>query len=199
MLSRTKAPERGTPAKVPCLSTYPEFHEPRTKLDELNRMQQELTVEIDQRLANPPQQLVTSAAEALLAGEDIRADPVEGWREELRQMYERRQVVQEAIKIQQRRLRDIRLEVSERVCEDLRPYYRDLQSRIAVALVGLADLADEEWEFRQQLQHHGIERAEDVIGLNPLHALVTRNPTSVTNRFLDQAEKLHGIPVKRRP
>lgn len=189
---------------IPALQSFPEYRAESEQLSAIRQQKRELDDQIEEMRGNPPrldgsEQVLArddAAIKAILGGDAVSdlALSIEAWKHKLANLRERRRLLDVAEKAQIHRLNDVRNAVTERVVPTVRPYYRDVQQRIADALVVVGELAEEEAEIRAEL--HAAGYAPDThLGPNPPHRMRLADPNSIPNGFIENARRLHGVKV----
>lgn len=184
--------------KIPALLDFPEYREAVELRDRISARIRHVRDEIDRLRANRPKPASSLPVEELLAAAEptVETSPTL-WSETIGRLREQRATLEDALKAQRITVRETGLRVAEKIAEQVRPAYAELQDRMAVAVKELGRLADEEAAFRRALADAQVP--ESYIHPNPLNfmRLHVSDNGSHANAFLEKAEKHHGVKAGR--
>lgn len=158
------------------LTEFPEYVAASEKLAEVQAALRDTATRITAltlELTNRQAPTVASRAEAWLNGGNV-PEPVStpGVREQLVKLYDQRAMLTEAVKIQEKRLSDIRYTCSKEIMAERLPTYTKIVERLAELVFELGQVNEQEAKFREALT------LEDVVA-SPWMAAVPFHPIGI--------------------
>lgn len=137
-------------------------------------------------------------ANLLLEGKNWRENTASR-QEELEELYEHRKVLRKALEIQGQYLQQARREKTQEIVQELQPIHRDVVRRVCGHLVRLAEVLEEEKQFRDALTERGFmfsDKLRPMVLYDAPGSLA--DPQSTVSRFLAEAEEYGFLSQQER-
>jgi hypothetical protein len=154
---RPKDAAASTTPEIRSLDTYPEWATVRDRLSSLKNQLHQAEARCDdlRRLAQEHAQAVQARALALVNGEPLPKDDRQDLVQRMRSAQADVEVLAEAVRLAEGRLKSVTAEASRHVNESARGAHRKACSRIATALIELVNANAAEAEIRQAIELAG--------------------------------------------